>query len=259
MKHRPTFSAALALLAILPISAAHAQDKTDANVLAMLRQSTAAYRALDSFLLKLTAKTTGDVKDLGDIPEAVEIRYQKPNKVFVSAAVRSPEGKVKRELIVSDGVSLWRWKSGTNQYTKSKAPATFTAFQDMPSFAPELEVLFRSRDPFEGFPGPGGKVTLGAPTTKGDVEVDVIEVTMPADGSGLSGTIHIFLGRKDHLFHGLMIAASGQDRKTNKPASLTAELIYDVLNAKPTFTAADFKFTAPPGSKQVTQKTARFR
>ena len=55
-------------------------------------------------------------------PDTLELRMQRPNKLFVSAASRR-HGEQSSYLVVSDGATLSYWRSWTKSFVQTKAPA----------------------------------------------------------------------------------------------------------------------------------------
>ena len=242
------------VIAGLPISAAHSQaPKRDAKVQAAISQMTAAYKALTAVHIKMAVRA--EVSDPGmvnmaDVPESVEIRFQKPNKLVLDSW-RNNHGKRVHSLLVCDGANFWKWDSASREVSRNKAPASLSDLKDLPSDSPEMDILLRNKEPFQDFNvgGPEVTLTMGGPAKLGDAMTDVIEARMPAVGSPISGVLRIRLGQADHLVRGISFDGGGADPKTKKELKFKFEVTYPILNPAPVFTPADFLFAMPPGAR----------
>lgn len=231
-----------------------AVGKVDAKAQEAVKQMLASYKNISSLHQVVTLK--GKLPDFmsSALPERVEIKIQRPNKL--SIAYSQKEGaKTVAYRIVSDGTNLWRWQSDTNVYTKEKAPKLLSEIPQFNNPTPELEIILFGRDPFEGMPGPNGTMTLNKTEKRGEVEYDLLETSLSEEGAGMSMNLNMLLGQKDRLLRGIRLSGKGKDPQ-GKDISFSFELSYDLVNAKPAFTAADFQFTPPAGSKPSTNRLA---
>lgn len=243
--------AGIAVALCMPLGA-FAQDKPetklDPKVKEAFEQAYKMYQGLNSLHEKITVTASGSAEMLGgSMPDSLEIRYQKPNKLWVQQSEKKKDGTIDRHLVVSDGTTVWRWESASNTYTKQKAPATFKAFSNLPSGTPEADALFRDKDPFEGLPAEA-QMKMGQPTKVGDVDVDVIDATLAQPGVDISFKLQILIGQKDRLFRGISFNGGGKD-PSGKEMKMDLKMDYTIVNPAPTFTPADFAFTPPQGAK----------
>jgi hypothetical protein len=224
-----------------------AEGKIDAKAQEAVKQMLASYKNISALHEVVTLK--GNLPDYmsSGLPEKVEVKIQRPNKV--SIVFSQKEGaKTVTYRIVSDGTNLWRWQSDTNVYSKEKAPKLLSEMPQVGNPTPEMEAILFGRNPFEGMPGPNGTMTLNKTEKRGEVEYDVMEASVSEEGAGMSFSLSMLLGQKDRLIRSIRLAGKGKDPQ-GKDTSFNFELSYDLVNAKPAFTAADFQFTPPAGSK----------
>jgi general secretion pathway protein G len=231
--------------ACLAVHAGAQDNKPDPKLQAVLDQMTTAYKNINALHLKATMKIAGIVpEDIVDgMPENAELRLQRPNKIWLDNTQR--HGQIaKRHLIVSDGENLWRWETGMNAFTITKAPANFNNMANMSDAFPEFELLFDGINPFEDLIEEGA-MKLGMPIKLNDIDVDVLEAMVPTPP--FYTTVKIMVGQKDHLVRGLTVYGKGKNPKTGGDIDFKCEFVYSVINAAPTFTPADFVFAPPPG------------
>jgi outer membrane lipoprotein-sorting protein len=221
--------------------------KRDPKVQAVIDQTLAAYRALNSLHVKASATMSGPAEMLGGAPSAFELRYQKPNKLYTLFVESKGQGAGDRKITACDGATFWTYSSASNTYTKTKAPASLKNSSLVASDMPECDLLFRDKDPFEDIPG-SAAMTLGAPAKVGSVDVDVLQANATEQGVPFSLSFQILIGQKDHLIHGMAFQGSGKDPQ-GKEMKLDLRLTYDVVDTNPTFTPADFAFAPPVGAK----------
>jgi outer membrane lipoprotein-sorting protein len=246
--------AGLAVALCLPLGAV-AQDKPetkiDPKVKEAFDQAYKAYQGLTGLHEKIAVTASGSMEVFRQsVLDSLEIRYQKPNKLWAQQTEKQKDGTLTRQLIVSDGITVWRWDGTTNTYTKKKAGATFKALGDLPNGTPETDALFLEKNPLEnlGTNLPSIPVKMGQPTKVGDMDVDVVELTIQGPNVAASYSLKFLIGQKDHLFHGLLFGGSNKD-EAGKDLRVDLKMDYTVVNTAPTFTAADFTFTPPPGAK----------
>lgn len=253
---------AAAIMALVIGPAVAQEAKRDPKVQALMDQTVAAYKALNSFHEKIVMVPTVSSPELTrqySGPTTVEIKVQKPNKVWVdSQFVRG--GKQNHSVLVSDGTSLWRWQEGDKTFTKTKAPASLVDFgKFIPRDTPELDILFRGKDPFADFKVGMGEVSLymGPAAKVGDIDTESLEARIAPDGSPIQGTLRIRIGQKDRFVREVMFEGGGKDPQTNKDMSFKFQLTYPVVEGAPTFTPADFTFASPPGIKAADAVTPK--
>lgn len=241
----------IAVAMVVPCRVAVAQQnppvKRDPKVQAVIDQVLAAYKALTGLSLKVSVKTTGPADMMRGAPDSIEVRFQKPNKLYSAVSTRSAPDRIERKVVVADGAFLWIWKSDTNTFAKGKSPALLKAAPTLGDDLPEYELLFRDKDPFADLPGTA-TLALGQPAKVGDIDVDVLKTTVSEQGVPFQILVQILVGQKDHLIHGMYFEGSGKDA-AGKDMKFDLRMTYDSVNANPTFTAADFAFTPPAGSK----------
>ncbi len=230
----------------------HAQDaktaiKRDPKVQAVIDQMLAAYKSLGALHLKISVKINGPTDMFAGAPDSVELRLQKPNKLFLASSAHAAKTGLDRKLIVSDGSSLWLWTSVANTYTKAKASATLKGVTTLGDDLPEFEILFNDKDPFADIPG-ATAMTLAAPAKLGDVDVDVLTTKVAEPGVPFTLAVQLMVGQKDHLLHAMVFEGSGKD-PMGKDTKFDLHMTYDVVNTAPVFAPTDFTFVPPAGSK----------
>jgi outer membrane lipoprotein-sorting protein len=258
VKHNKTL-ALIAILASWAIPSGAQAPKRDVKVQAVIDQMVAAYKNLNSAQIKIVMKShTTDPRLIKDYngPESVEIKLQKPNKLWIDQW-RLTKGNRTHSVIVSDGRNLWNWSGETNVYSKSNAPSKISEIAGLPDDSPEFDVLFYGKDPFQEFKMGDAELqlTLGGAAKVGDAETDAIEARIGVSGSPMSGVFRVRLGQKDRLIRSLSFEGGGKDPKTNKEATFKFEMTYPILNPAPVFTSSDFTFTIPPGAKLASGST----
>src|SRR5437016_4664868 len=107
-------------------------SRLDAKAKPVMDQLAAAYRGLNALHERISSQAKGPAEMIGRMPETIELKYRKPNRLWVSMTERLTDGRKVRSLLVCDGVSLWRWADDTNTYRKAKAPANLKAMPDGP-------------------------------------------------------------------------------------------------------------------------------
>src|SRR5688572_12624007 len=117
----------IAIIAGAALSPGGQRDTTAAGG-ALVAKMEAAYKTLDALHIKVKSSarysggmTAEDMPPPG--PDTLELRMQRPNKLFVSAATRR-HGDQSSYLVVSDGATLSYWRSWTNSFVQTKAPTT---------------------------------------------------------------------------------------------------------------------------------------
>jgi hypothetical protein len=264
-RHFATLGAAVLACAV----SVHSQENgSDARARAALDDMRAAYQSLEAFHIKVkwTARYTGSMS-ADDFPlpgpDTIELRLQRPNKFFMAASAKR-SGKPTSYTIVSDGTSLWYWRSATNTYTQTGAPTNLLA---LPKLLPpdaigtmdgtswnadsimEWDLLTGGPDLVTEGSLAGGTLTMTGPEKLGNVPVAVVRMNSP-DGAPFSFESRIYLGVENHLVRGQSITARGKNEDTGKDFSVVMQAVYEVHDARPRFGAADFTFVPPPGAKR---------
>jgi len=274
MKRRLHKTAAIILAALVCTVGVRSQDApVDPRARSAIEHAEAAYKSLDALHVKVTwtARYSGSMTP-DDFPlpgpEVLELRMQRPNKFYMEASAKGDNGKPTRYLIVSDGTSLWHWRSVPNTYTQVAAPATLA---DLPRLLPddaigtfdgvtwtndsimEWDLLVDEAATVKGFTESGMAITLGAPEKIGSTAVDVVQLKSPAPSPvmPIATEVTCYLSASSHLIQGYLMTTRGKNPETGKDFSVTMRAVYDVLETRPRFTAADFAFTPPRGAKKV--------
>ena len=210
-------------------------------------------------------------------PEVLELRMQRPNRFYMEASATGDNGKPTRYLIVSDGTNLWHWRSATNTYIQSAAPATLA---DIPRLLPDDAigtydgVTWTADDIMEWdlladvdannliklLGESGMAITLGAHERIGQTAVDVVRLKWPTSTMMPFATeATYYLSASSHLLQGYLLTARGKNEDTGKDFSVTMRAVYDVHETQPRFTATDFAFTPPLGAKKKVDATRTIR
>jgi hypothetical protein len=237
------------VLAGSSVRAGAQEPKPDPKAQALIEQMVTAYRDLPALYEKVTL-TWAALPDAtptdGGIPKSLELRWQKPNR-FALSFVEEKAGKLVRHQAVSNGVTLWNWRSDTNVAAKDKAPAKLVASPVPQAGLPEVDILFAGKNPFAELP-PGATFAVGKPEKVGDMDLEVLEARITEKDVPFSGLLRIKIGQKDHLIRSMVFEGTGKDPDTNKDGSFKIEAVYE-LNLAPAFTPADFAFVPPAGAK----------
>lgn len=246
----------LAALAVGTHAAAQ-ESRVDPKAQAVIDRAIAAYKGLKAFHEKVVMK--GESDPPGMIPGFtgfIEVRLQKPNKLWLK--IESKEGG-KRTVwqVVCDGIHLWRWSNEKSTYTKSPAPRSVAGIPvEVPTSVVDLGMLLYGRDPLKVAWPAGTAFTLGESEKLGDIAVDVITAKIADSSSPVATVFKMMIGQQDHLVRGYSFRGSGKHPQSGKEMSFKFEATYPLINASPTFTARDFTFTPPPGTKLVASDPA---
>jgi outer membrane lipoprotein-sorting protein len=237
------------------VTAGAQEPKPDPKAQALVDQMVTAYRDLPALHEKVTLTWTAlpGAPAEGGTPKSLELRWQKPNR-FALSYEEEKAGKPVRHQAVSNGVTLWQWRSDTNVAAKDKAPAKPVASPVPGAGLPEIGILFAGKNPFVELPL-GATFAVGKPEKLGELDLDVLEARIAEKDVPFSGILRVKLGQKDHLIRSMLFEGGGKDPDSNKDQSFKIEAVYEV-NAAPTFTPADFAFTPPPGAKVKTPAAA---
>lgn len=224
--------------------------KSNPKAQALLDQMVAAYKNVNAIHLKATMKVAGTVpSEIAEgMPETVELRFERPNKVWLDSTQRHAGG-TKRLLIVSDGKNLWLWETGMDVFTITKAPGSFKGLANMLYSLPEFEVLLDEQNPFEDMPTELA-IASDMPVKQGDSDVDALEMKIEPPFAPFSTALIMAIGHNDHLLRGMTISGKGKAQRAGKDFDFNCELIYSIVNPNPKFTPADFVFVPPPGVKE---------
>jgi outer membrane lipoprotein-sorting protein len=228
----------------------------DPQAAAMLDQVAMAYKALRGLHLRarVVAKVRGRFAS-EEMPETVEMWFERPAKLRVAMTKRRPNGKRIKTLAVSDGTRLWRWSSDTNTYTvAAHEPSALRS--EMTHALPEGAMLM------DGTPRAllrdmgDASVRLYPPQQKGGVDVEVLMIG-PGDASaGMNVAQSYYVRRSDHLLQGFRATATGPGGPSQ---AFDVEMRNQVIEANPTFAPNTFRFARPPGARLDGAKPARKR
>ena len=256
------FAFVIALMAVVPSLPVHAQDAQTA-----LDRMWAAYRAIDALhvSVKWTAKYSGGIS-ADDVPlpgpDAMELRLQRPNKLFL-AAVSSRFGKPATFQIVSDGSSLWYWRSWTNTYMQMKAPATLSEIARLlPDDAIgvsdgstweilnifEWDALTATAPPPSVTNVRGVRLAMNTEAL-GNARVNVVRMIQELDPAPITVEQHFYIDPETQIVRGLGMLTRGKHPESGRDFAVDARGAYGVYTTNPTFDASDFAFVAPRGSK----------
>ena len=244
----------------------------DPRARAALEQMQAAYKSVDALHIKVTwtAKYSGAMsRDDFPLPgpDQLELRLQRPNRFYMSATTKG-DGKPSQYIIVSDGGSVWHWRSWTNTYTQRNAPATLAEMArvlpedvigasdgttwEAQSIA-EWDLLVDEGLPLAKLAETGTSVALGTPEKIGAASVEVVRLSSPPASPmmPIASEVTYLLDASTHLIRGYTMTSRGKHPDSGKDFSVTMRAAYDVHETQPRFTAADFVFTPPRGAKRV--------
>ena len=266
---------AIAVITAVILSATagvHSQTgAADPRARAALEQMQAAYKSVGALHLKVkwTATYAGSLsRDDFPLPgpDELELRMQRPNKFYMFTTTRDG-GRPAQYSIVSDGVNLWHWRSWTNTYTETTAPA---ALADLARVLPEdvigvsdgsewnaqsimeWDLLVADSMPTSKLGEMGFAIVLGPPEKIGAAEVNVVRLSSPAGPQvPMSTAVTYLLDGSTHLIRGYSMSTRGKHPDNGRDFTVTMRATYDVHETQPRFTAADFVFTPPRGAKRV--------
>jgi hypothetical protein len=249
------------------------QQPFDPKVRAKLEESFAAYRSLEALHIKVSwsARYTGSMSR-DDIPlpgpDTLELRMQRPNKIYLEASSKSGE-RPSKYLIVSDGTNLWHWRSVPNTYTQVPAPPTLKELaKALPDNAIgtydgstwtvdnilEWDALVLDDDPIKEMIQSGLAASLSSERI-GNELVDVIRLRGSESPSvPISTDMTYHLSGVSHLVRECRLLVRGKDPDNGRDFTADLRGVYDLINAKPDFTIADFQFTPPRGARLVKGK-----
>ncbi len=261
--------ATIAVLAGVTVLLHAQQPATDPAAENALARMEAAYRTLGALHIKVrwSAKYSGGMSpDDWPLPgpDTLELRMQRPNKLFLSASSKQ-FGKQSSYLIVSDGTTLSFWRSWTNSYLQTEAPATLAGIARLLPDAigssvdgtwqseniAEWDLLVDDQGPSaaKDVAATGALLTMTGPEKLGDARVNVVRSTLPAGELPHTFEQRFLLDAESYLLRGLAINARGKHPETGRDFTVDMQARYDVHSVKPTFSEADFRFVAPRGAR----------
>ena len=248
------------------------QPDTTAAAVALLTKMQAAYKTVDALHIKVKTSSrysggmsADDMAQSG--PDTLELRMQRPNKLFVSAASRR-EGEQSSYLVVSDGVTLSCWKSWTNTFVQTKAPAELTDIaRQLPDDAIgtyvastktweiqdilEWDLLTGTGDetqPITELLGREGAVlTTTGPERQGGALVHVLRLSLPVYTTTMES--RYYLDAESYLVRGFVLSARGKHPETGRDFTADERGEYELFSTQPKFSDADFRFVAPRGAR----------
>jgi hypothetical protein len=248
------FVLSLGFIAVCVAPCTAQTSKHDPKALAVLDQCAAAIKSLKALHEKVTITSAAERPDTLTSPakKVIEIKFQRPNKLWLTL----DEAGGGRTRIISDGHTLWRWSSKTNSYYRIRAPKELVEIEDLPDLTPDLAVLFGKITDFKLWPGPDVQMKPVPPPKTGDNGLDTLEGDLHSPGVNIGAKVTLTLNRTDHLIRSVVFASMSTDLAQNKPYSFKMEMNYEVVNASPMLSAADFRFTPPIGARIEIQTPA---
>jgi outer membrane lipoprotein-sorting protein len=245
------------------------RDTTAANE-ALVAKMEAAYKTIDALHIKVKASarysggmSADDFPPPG--PDTLELRMQRPNKVFLSAASRR-DGEQSSYLVVSDGATLSYWRSWTNSFVQTKAPAVLTGIaRQLPDDAIgtvvdgtwevqdifEWDLLADDRAPsiMKALGAAGGVLTTTGPEKQGGALVYVVRLTTLPGALPFTIEQRYDLDAASYLLRGLAVSARGKHPESGRDFTVEMRAQYELFSTQPTFSDADFRFVAPRGAR----------
>ena len=261
--------AVIAIIAGAALSPGGQRDTTAVSE-ALVAKMEATYKTLDALHIKVksSARYSGGMS-AADMPppgpDTLELRMQRPNKLFVSAASRR-HGEQSSYLVVSDGSTLSYWRSWTNSFVQTKAPAVLTGIaRQLPddaigTFADstwedqdivEWNLLADDRNPsiMEALGAPGGLLTTTGPEKQGGALVHVVRLTTPPGALPFTIEQRYYLDAEWYLLRGWVASARGKHPENGRDFTVEMQAQYELFSTRPTFSDADFRFVAPRGAR----------
>ncbi len=247
------------------------QRDTTAASQTLVAKMEAAYKTLDALHIKVksSAKYSGgmsaeDFPPPG--PDTLELRMQRPNKVFLSATSRR-DGEQSSYLVVSDGATLSYWRSWTNSFVQTKAPAVLAGIaRQLPDDAigtvvdgtwedqdiVEWDLLADDRTPsiMEALGAPAGVLTTTTgPEKQGGALVHVVRLTTAPGALPFTIEQSYYLDAESYLLRGWVASARGKHPENGRDFTVEMHSQYELVSTRPTFSDADFRFVAPRGAR----------
>ena len=263
-------SATIAVLVCGAVSLHPQQPLTDQPAETALARMEAAYRTVAALHCKVrwSARYTGSMS-ADDFPppgpDTLELRMQRPNKLFLAAASKR-SGKQSSFLVVCDGTTLTSWKSWTNSYRQTKAPATLAGMARLlpddvigvsidgtweSQHIAEWDLLADDRgvSAAKAAAASGGLLTMTSPEKLGGAQVNVVRIASPTGGLGFTVEQRFYLDAESYLLRALAMSARGKHPDNGRDFALEMQGQYDVHTTQPAFSDADFRFVPPRGAR----------
>ena len=262
--------AAIATIVGAAVPLAGQSDKPVASE-ALLAKMEAAYKTVDALHIKAksSARYTGagtpeDFPQPG--PDTLELRMQRPNKLFLSA-VTTQDGERSSYLVVCDGTTLSYWKSWTNSFGQTKAPAVLAGMaRQLPgnligfgtAIGWEVQDIFewdaltddQPSSTVKEFEALGGKLATTGPEKQDGAVVYVVRQTVPrSDVLPFTTETRYHLDAESYLVRGLGISLRGKHPDNGRDFTVEIKIQYELFSTRPTFSDADFRFVVPPGAR----------
>ena len=261
---------AIAVLACAAVTLHSQKPATDQAAETTLARMESAYKTIGALHIKVrwSARYTGAMS-ADDFPlpgpDTLELRMQRPNKLFLTA-VSKRSGKQSSFLIVSDGTTLSSWKSWTNTYRQTKAPATLEAMaRQVPDdvigvsvggtwesqVIAEWDLLVDNRglSAAKMAAASGAVMTMTGPEKLRGAQVNVLRIAPPTAAVGFTLEQRLYLDAESYLLRGLATSARGKHPDSGRDFSVEMLGEYELHTTGPTFTDADFRFVPPRGAR----------
>jgi thiol-disulfide isomerase/thioredoxin len=236
LKSRFTWGLALSAVAIASSLCQARADGPSSDVVALLNQSTAAYKQMKSYQhIAVWQLTQG--------AQSREIKYtlalERPNKFAFKSS------NPKQDAAVSDGKHFINYKSQTSEYTKTPAPATYAGidivddvtFQPMATYLVALMLQGNALADKDFTASTIAQLKVGPAATLDGKKAE----TLVMDGNGATTTF--YLDASTHRMLKYLMKITGQ------PITIS-ETLTDVRVNQP-IEASVFQYTPPPQAKVV--------
>ncbi len=222
-----------------------AAPAVDPQVTALFQQTIAAHKALTALTATIAVISTARGL-IGNTEQTIMLAYQKPRQARV--AVADKDGPIVE--FVSNGNSVTLYSAHSKNYRVYPVPAETDVIPKVFESSRSLVAnLFGQPQALSSLLAqPGVTATLGTSSTIEVVPTDTVVVTLPNPTGKINFTIDI--GKTDHFLRRITETQSftASDGKINTEKHIET---VTALSATPTFTAADFVFTPPPGVKKM--------
>jgi hypothetical protein len=239
----------LPLLAIqtLPGIAQQNAATVPPEVRKLLDETMAYYQSLNALHLKThaVAEPANASGLLWNPPLEVELRYQKPNLLYLALG-RSASGQgAKRELVVGNGKQMWRGPAA-EAVKPIASPPSLAKMEGLPAQVLEIELL-AGRDPFQSLIEAASQLSIATDEKVGESEVDTLVATVQTGSAPAEGRVRVSIGRSPRLVRRIVVEFTMPDAE-GKPSRYRRETVYDLADTAPKFTAAHFVFPLPTPS-----------
>ena len=224
-------------------SAPAAAPAVDPQVTTLFSQTIAAHKALSALKAMVTVTAVAQGKT---ITRTISLAYQKPGRAKL--AVTGSAGPLARYYSTGKTVTVYLVKNKTYQV------------QPVPSGTDTIPIVLNQSNALLprlwGFPEalnsllaqPGVAASIRPAIAGSNDAVSTVVVTLPAPG-GSSAVFTFNIGKADHLLR--QVTENANTGSADKPQAITLTETATTLSATPTFTAADFTFTPPPGTTKA--------